>query len=240
MSTKYSGSMNDYADAARKAGLIDLANILHEDEQIKSDGQKTLERFRLPTLRQTTLPLSDFIKNSDDHFSVLISDLYHVTLLSDIDGKGRIRAFPFKRHQVIKFINKNITLDERKKVTMILKEFYPNMFGGNIIVGNDGRVILEVVSGDHIHVVLGDTEIIAFGHRISHFKRLIIYTDFHRTALLKDRKLRQALEKTVNYLYHPGYYEFVIAKNRKNQFQPIFIDYRNREIYQLKSHRINF
>lgn len=218
--------MNDYADAARKAGLIDLATILYENEEIKLAGQRTLEKLKLPTLKYINVSLHEFIQEPNKHFDHLNSDLYHVTLLSNIEGKGRIRAFPFIRNRVLQFIEENISFDERDRVILVLKEFYPNLYGGNIIVGHEGKLFLELVEGDHIHVVLGDTNIHATGHRPSFFKRLKIFSDH------KNLKLEKVLEKTVKYLLHPGYYEFVIAQDKKKNLMPIFIDYRDREIYK--------
>lgn len=239
--TKYEGSMNDWAEAVRVEIGDGKAELIQESIQVKTDGQAMLETLGLPRLNSTTLSVTDFLKNPGQTFQQVKSRLYHLSLLSDINNK-RERVFPLRPSRVVGYIRENV--QEPGSYTMILKEFHPNMYGGNILIGTDGSVILEAVVGDHIGVVLGNKRVKAFGYKDPFLRTLGIYEDPNHTIELRNQKLKQALLRTINCIpkdkvgddgeinFHPGYYEFIIVRKGHQGLRPIFIDYRDKDIYQ--------
>lgn len=239
----YGGSMTDWALAVRNSGRG--AMTLDESQEVKLAGQKMLEVLGLPRLKSLTLPLGQFLRDPRETFNELHSRQYHVTLLSQVDGTRR-RAFPITQKRVGIFIEQNVSSSELDQHTLILKEFHRNIYGGNIVIEDDGGVVLEVVTGDHIHSVLGDKKIHVFGSRNPTSHQFKFCSDCGNTKNMANQRLSSTLFETINCIpkievsgevrqgyyedFYPGYYEFVLVRKGLYGLKPVFIDYRGKVI----------
>ncbi len=204
-----------------------------------------LENLGLPRLKRITTELINFLENPDEYFNQLESEQYHVSLLSSIEGKRRLRNFGFGEVEAIDFIHRNVASEEVEKFTLVLSEYFPNIYGGNIVVNNDGSMLLEAAEGTHIELVHGHSTPTIFGARDPFLKTIGIYADPYKKKRLDTPELEQVflgaihsipkdqLEDNGKMGFHPGYYEFVVVRKGK-MLVPLFIDFRDRGIYQMR------
>lgn len=240
--------MNDWAETTSRSERASLALMYREDEGVKKFGLEILDKLGLPQWKHIALPLSEFLADPQKKFEEireLGSDQYHVSLTSDIEGKRRLRKFPLSADQALSFIHEKVASGEQDKFLLVLKEISRNVYGGNIIINDDGSILLETAPGEHLELVTGRITPTIFGLRDRFTRALGIYTDNEGKNPLQDVDLEQILLKTVNLIpkdrydsdgkpdYHPGYYEFVLVEDqKKGGLRSIFLDYREGEIYR--------
>lgn len=234
ISQNVGGTVNHWAEALKKAGKIKLADKLMEDETIKLKGLKKLEDLDLPRLKRITVPLKTFLASPKKYFKTLGSSTFHVSLLSPIETKRRIRLFPLTSSQVLKVISEKVTPAEITKFTLTMSQFYENAYGGNVVINDHGKVVLELVEGIHLNLVMGSQTPIVTGARDYYFEPIEFFSDLQRQKPLTNTKLRKLLNEVVNLIDgRPGYYEFVFGYEKKNPSRlfPIFIDFRDQPWY---------
>jgi hypothetical protein len=217
-----------------------------ETEEVKLRGAETLRKLDLPFLTSATSSLSRFLANPEELYNRLGDhNKYHVSLISD-KWSTRLRRFNLDPEGVEEFIEEKVDPEKIADFTIILKRFYENKYGGNIVIGENGRVRIELVGGNHLGVVEGNVPLEAFSESdpysgiLKHYE----YSDGKIVDLSNDR-LRQIIIRALHYIpcilkdhegeslekrYHPSYYEFIVTPDS----QIFFIDYRDRPIYQLK------
>lgn len=246
----WGGSINDWSDAARKAGIGSLADQLVENETVKLSGREALKKLGLPHFKRLDpTPLSEFLQTPEKYFQQLEIPEYHVSLLSEVENKRRLRLGYLDRQGVLDFVHENVTANEEGKFTILIGEIKKNIYSGNIIIGKDGSFILEAAGPevDHIDLVTGKVTPTIFGIRNPFLGALGIYTDPRGEKRLNDTGLTKIFIRTINCIpkdqpladerigYHPGYYEFVLIQtdDHSGSLTPIFIDYRDKNIYQM-------
>lgn len=241
-SKAWGGSMNDWSDAARKAGIASLADQLVENEEIKFLGREGLKKLGLPHFKKIDpTPLSDFLQTPEKYFQQLEIPEYHVSLLSDVENKRRLRLGYLDRQGVLDFVHENVTADEEGKFTILIGEIKENVYSGNIIINKDGSLILEAAGPNvnHIDLVTGKVTPNFFAERVGPDKEIEwwLRRGTHRLDI-EPVSLELALHETLEAIPNlcPGYYEFVLIQNGDDptNLSPIFIDFRDKNIYQLK------
>lgn len=228
-------SVNDWAAALQKEGLFDIAKNLYEDSKVKEKGLEDLKKFDLPRLNFIKMPLKEFFSDQKNAFRNLDSKKYYVNLISK--NLPRLRAINLNKQEIISFIKKSINERKISEYTLILSEYYENLYGGNSIIDSKGNLILELAQGSHGDVVTGKS-IPLFLVEMKGEKSLKIYENQKNNLVpITDNKIKKAILKTIAYIVGTkqyGYFEFVFAKKSLDkELSPIFIDYRDKEIYQI-------
>jgi len=216
---KIGGSINDWANSLEEVGMQELAKCLSEGEEVKIAGLKKLEELALPHLKRETMYLSAFLDNPEMHFEQLNSQKFYVNLIGGVKESIRIRSINLTRSQVLQFISDTVKKSETEHFTIILSEYYDNMYGGNIVINPDGAYLLELAKGTHGELVTGEKKpcLLAEGTSVNN-----VYITTNVEGLEKvnnETEIKNAAIKTLICIptvdakgtLYPGYYEFVLV-----------------------------
>lgn len=241
---KIGGSINDWANSLEEVGLQELAERLSEGEEVKMAGLKKLEELALPHLKRETIKLSSFLVNPKKYFEHLNSQKFYVNLVGGISAKVRMRSINLTRSQVLQFISDNVKKLETEYFTLILSEYYNNIYGGNIVVNFAGSYLLELAKGTHSELVTGEKKpcLLAEGDNV---RNICITTNVKGLEKVdNETEIKDAVIKTLACIptvdvkgkLFPGYYEFVlVVKTDGASLSPIFLDYRDADFYQIRA-----
>ena len=144
----------------------------------------------------------------------------------------------FRREQVVEYLQSPelIPVDLRHRYRLKLLEYFENLYGGNIVIGPAGHVLVEFKKGRQEGVDTGAASIEFFAIR-DQFLGTLHYS-------FKSRKLRQGIHDALQAVgvtgsgiqklkFTPGYYEFILIQRSKNSpLEPIFFDCRRESFYQ--------
>jgi hypothetical protein len=229
------GRIQDWAMAARKHGELQLGARLNLD---RLEGFNALERLSLPRYKQATLPLPDFLKHPDEHFDNIGSEKFWINLPPKRQELQRYRQINLERAGIIEFINEHVPDASHFEYNIHLSEYFDNIFSGNIVINSAGDVVGEMVTGVQSPLATGE-KTPEFTMKRDPFTKIFKYS-------FEEESLRRAMWKTMLAIPHdgegrelectPGYYEFVLIKrDEQAPLEPIFLDYSNSPIYQIKS-----
>lgn len=133
-----------------------LAERFHEDEQVKEYGLQMLQTLDVPRYRYIKLPLVKFLKNPQKYFRIIGTDLFFINLTSDVRGKERMRNYDASAQEVLDFIKTHVLCSETERFNVFLYEYFPNIYGGNLIINMDGSAVMEVTEGKHGKLTSGE------------------------------------------------------------------------------------
>ncbi|MFH1971774.1 MAG: hypothetical protein ABIJ05_05380, partial [Patescibacteria group bacterium] len=161
--------------------------------------------------------------------------------------KDRKRAIDMTRDQIMEYIRNETPSEKRADYNVITYRYYENIYGGNIVIGNNGRVTIEMVEGKHIKLANGIGPLVVIAES-NQFLKTIKYYEFRdgQKQELQNMALKKAVWQTLECIpknqltenglvtYHKGFYEFILTKkNQSSPLSPIFIDFSDDEKYQL-------
>ena len=244
--SKVGTTINDWAHAVRK-GNRNLADQLDEDRLI---GFRAIEGLGLPRFRQETMIFSEFLRNPQEYLDRIGSQKFYVNLPPRKEGLKRYRQIDLSRDEVLPFIQEHVSASQSCDYTMVLFEFYENQYSGNIVIDDNGGLVVEMVKGSHAPLVSGE-KTPEFFIRRDKFTGSLSYS-------FEDETLRKAVWNMLLAIPHysdefstgdtdryarftPGYYEFVlIRRGDARPLEAVFLDYRGNRAYQLSPNSASF
>jgi hypothetical protein len=105
-----------------------------------------LENLDLPRYRNCRAQAADFLDNPGKYFDAVGGGQYFVWLQPS-NARLPIRQRGLDRKEAIRFVTENIPSNEIDKWEVHVTEYYPNIYGGNIIISSDGSVTAEFHPG---------------------------------------------------------------------------------------------
>jgi len=211
---------------------------------------ENLNSLQLPTLEYCVRNISEFQEKGEDiDFGPVHSHKLWVNL-NPKDKKGKKERIWAWRWTFVDDIMKHVEKHGRKLEefsTLTILEQYPERFGGNIVVDENGSVFFEFTdkTGEND---MSTQKMITCGYNKPEDSYMYWLNPFthcqHFTS--SDPKIRKAIRKAMDYLqftwekdskhkkYTPGYYEFFFVQKEENwDFEPIFMDCNQNKAYQL-------
>lgn len=209
------------------------AEFLYED---RANGFREVERLGLPRYVRREVNLADFLENQGVYFRNLEREKYFITLIPKQKVKRRISKWDAGREEVLHFIAENIDDRDAREYTLVIQEYFENLFGGNIIIGaEENQVYVEFKSGSPSEISDGTVVTEFFVTRDTH-------TGSFQYSF-EDEGLRRIIYQALISIPHegqgrdmrflPGYYEFVIVKDDEKKVRPIYLDYKDKSVYQV-------
>lgn len=226
--------INDFVE---KLSNIDseLASRIVQKKEDKEKGKRILKELGLPTFKSVVIPLAEFRENPGDviaNATELGTGQYSVSLTSDIPGKLRLNKFPLTTNEITNFLAESVPVNETPRWILLLREYAQNIFGGNIIFGDDEKILVEIVPGEHSGLAHG---------RVTPK----VFRSAAEVNRIPDRYLAGAVDKAIKLVkkgHRVGAYEFVLIKYPKkgdNNLRPIFLDYQGESLHIGKTVEVN-
>ncbi len=222
-------------DWAREMNRVqpDSAEFLDEN---RAQGFREVERLGLPRYVRQEVNLADFFVNKEQYFKDLERKKYFITLIPIQKDERRLSRWGIGREEVVDFVKKNIDAEKFHQYNLIIQEYFENLFGGNIIIGSEkNQIYVEFKTGSPSEIANGSTT-----------PEFFIGQDEHTGSFrysFEDEGLRRVMYQTLlsvphegqerDMLFLPGYYEFVIVKDDEGRVRPIFLDYKDKPVYQV-------
>jgi hypothetical protein len=114
-----------------------------------------------------------------------------------------------------------------------LAEYAPARYGATVIVGTDGRLVLEMVDGEMAKLATGKAtpQYTAHTDPFTGVMRYSFDDPTLRTAVWRAVSCMPAFDGDMPRQRLPGYYEFSLIE-RKGRLVPVFFDYKRTRIYE--------
>lgn len=229
---KSSANINDWAKALREK-YPQLAETLDED---KGEGIRGIEELNLPRYKKITTTLEDFEGHTDEYLGEIGSQRFYISLTPREKGLERFGKANLDKQGVLDYISENISPDSKGKYNIVLQQYFDNIYGGNIVIGEEkNQFIAEMKEG----MMSG----IASGYKTPEITITRDSDGVFRYGDIEDETVRKMIYKTFlsipyqdsgNYKkFTPGYYELAIVKDDEGIVRPIFTDYRKNPAYQV-------
>jgi hypothetical protein len=212
-------------DEFRIIGVVnqDFCKPFIEDRLV---GIEALDQFNLPRYKRLSMPLIEYLKNPEKYLRSLDTDSYYVSLNPYNKQLKRERRVRMSAEEIMPFITEYVG-EKTDQFDILILQYFENLYGGNILIAPDNSMIIEFREGYQGPIGSGsETPQFTGGRDV--FTGNFFYS-------FEDPKLRQLIYDTVQTIPHhqgerdktflPGYYEFVIVRNRLTQeLEPKFID----------------
>src|SRR6185503_3335485 len=114
--------------------------MLSED---KVRNARALEKLNLPRARKAILPLGVFLEDPETHLQAVGSPTYYVTFSPTREQLSKYREIDLTGPEVMQFISEHIPQAQTAEYQLILAEFYPSHYGGNIVIDKESNVLIE-------------------------------------------------------------------------------------------------
>ena len=209
---------------------------MSELTKTKADYQQQFDAMELPSYKRYIEPLSLFIQHrltgDENHMDTAIRDEQLQTpslwyqLIPFRESENRVTMLDVSSTELAVDIQKRLAKDEidAGKYAILVSEFLPNAYGGQIVIDDDG--------GTAVYFGEGLEEKYSSGEQTPKFsadnKRAT--RTFHYS--FDDPVLRQIIYSAVQATHGvPGYYEFAVGRDdtKNGALRPISLDYRSDE-----------
>ena len=237
-------SMRDWGEKLRAGGKLspDMQALVADFSAQRKEGWKLLEELDLPrdTVREFTL--LEFLTRIEEIAPANVTHNWFVLIEKRSQGAGRYRKADLKSGDIRGFVESTIAKNQLNPVEfdVWIADNYPQIYGGNIVVGTDGNLLAEFIHGNQ--GVMAEGRYNASEHGPRYTVTRDPYTNSFRyswndTDAPDGAPLRELLHRTIMSIPHegenrdmkfrPGYYEFMLTdKTGSGQLQPSFIDCR--------------
>lgn len=155
-------SMTHWSIETGEAQAKKFAQGLVEDARVKKAGLKFLEDNNLPRYSKISVGLAEFIQNSEEIFTQFPSTTgFYYSSIVDLKTGARVFGLEQTPEQVKKFIadklaNQEISINSE----LTLSEYWRNYYGGNLLINNEGKVLIELVEGKHAKLNKGQGQVL--------------------------------------------------------------------------------
>lgn len=221
-------SLNEWAGALEKNGGNEP--VVSELGQTKVDNEEMFNGMDLPTYKRYIEPLQAFLERLDSGDDGLIENVGNKVLATTklwyqlIPRKkagDKITVLDVTPEELISQIRGiNTGKINPQEYPILVSEFLPNEYGGQIVIQDDGAV--EVYFGEGAEAEYSTRE------KPPQYSA----TNNNPTRVFKysfdDQKLRGIIYSTIKATGGiPGYYEFTLGRDEQDGIlRPIFLDYR--------------
>jgi hypothetical protein len=213
-------SMSSWGEKVREVDAV-LGDELQEDKRAEF---KKIADMGLPCYRRFNVPTKNFLKSPQSYLDTLKTEQNYVFFYPS--KKREIQP----KDKVINFVKATVKSDPEGSEEVLVLEYKPNEFGGNIIIDKGGHIWIEFRKGSQGPVSAG-TEIPEYSAEADGFTGTFKYSS-------PDPEIRKMLYNTVQAIHHdeheylPGYYEFHLVKSDAgNSLEPKFVDYKDKKPY---------
>jgi hypothetical protein len=231
---------------------------LAEDATIKVAGERFLKQHNLPRYNKVKWPLIEFLENSQERLDNFVSPtgLYFPEFIN-LKTEHRIYALSQTRDEVEKFILQMLE-DEQctpEDYLFVLSEFWPNDYGGSVIINKAGDVSIELMKGSHTPLTTGRGKILLTA-KSDCYTKLLKFIEYQEIDPDLQTELRQTINKILALipkksvlvskqvtgrfqevidngdgpsvkLPYAGYFEFILSRLKTDStLRPFFIDAR--------------
>jgi len=216
----YEANLSDWQHAITDIGLK-LKAVISD----KKKGRERLKRLNLPSYKASKATLMDFLREPEKYFNLIGSKKFYISLEPIDDKHARYSACDLTGEEVIEYILNHLQEQDTSQYDLVLQEFFENMYGGTMVINDNGSVFIEFVRGFQGQIAHGrkEPEFIA---KYDPLAGLMKYS-------FEDPNLKEALYKALlciphrgqerNMVFEPGYYEFSLVEGPIG-LRPIFID----------------
>ena len=234
MTEFYDGAtINQWAEAFAANGKFEIAAQLHDD---KLAGINALNELNLPSPYGEMVLASQYLEDPLQYFSQIETDLVYINIIPLTKDQKKHTRFGISKEEAIQFIDSHLPVELIDKFTVGVYEYYPNVYGGSVIINPSGHILMEFGKGNCLDYTRG-----------SYIPEFCAEADAN-TGIMHynsdDIELREAAWRTLRYIPHnsegintnflPGYYEFALYRQPKSGIlQPAFLDYKDSPVYQL-------
>jgi RimJ/RimL family protein N-acetyltransferase len=226
------GNINDWASSL---STVD-PELSRRLDTSRTTGFENLEKLDLPRYMRKTLPLVEFITNTDSVLLDMQCDRFYISLVPKDEGLRRFGTSGLDDAQIMDYVNRNVDPSSIESYEIVVQQYFENLYGGNIVVNPNGQIYIEFVKGKQGPVAKGKV-------KPDFFVTSDPFTNSMRYSF-EDPKLRGTIYQTLRAIpsygngrdvkYTPGYYEFVIIReNEESPPRPIFIDYKDESAFYL-------
>lgn len=213
--------MDRWASAAE--GFLS-SDFIENAMETRHDTKEKFDSLDLPTYTRHILTVSNFLDNPQGFLSDLKTP---TTWFQIITPKGK-----HTEHDIglDKLVNKVSVYGGYPESPLLISEYLPNIYGGNIVVTKAGNIIAEFGEGTNTDYTSRNKT--PTHHAVSTPGTKVMRYNF------SDPSLRSVIYQAIRPIKRggeplPGYYEFIIGDDR-GTMRPIFIDARTENpIYQL-------
>ncbi len=236
---KVEENINSWAQSLKEASC-ELGNGLYQN---KAEQYRKLQETSLPQYnRIENVEVSYFLDNPESAVSELSSERFFISLIPKKEGMPRYGKAGLDVDQVVSFIKEKLDLDDINKYQITINEYFENLFGGNLVVGQQGDVYIEFKRGEQTDIARGKivpefivtrerfTESFRYSFQDEDIRRIIFMALLSVPHEGKGRRLR----------FMPGYYEFVVVRRDEESIpETIFIDYSDNSLFDLNWEEVN-
>jgi hypothetical protein len=235
--SKASGNINDWTQGLKSISkdekLLLLAKELTEPRE---KGLAKLKEMNLPQPQQFLVPAYEFLQNPEKYLIRLESEKVYISLNPKRKDLPRYRVPYVSIDEAITFAKENLAKVELKEYEVLGLQFLENIYGGNIVINPDGKIVIEFRHGQQGPVATGAETPEFLVHRDT-FTLSFKYS-------FEDPELRQEIYQTLLKIPHkgegrdieftPGYYEFALVRqDDKSPLRPWFFDYKDDKAYHI-------
>ena len=221
--------MDKWATALGENGFD--KSVRSELAKTKTDYAKTFESLNLPTYKRYIEPLQVFLdrlETNEEPAEAVVRDTLETSklwyqLIAHQEESRRITALDVTPDDLSREVRdkvKNGTINPQE-CTILVSEFLPNEYGGQIAIQDDGVTEVYFGRGDEADYSAGENPP-QFSATNNNPTRVFRYS-------FDDSKLRSAIYSAVKATGGiPGYYEFALGCDEDNGvLRSIFLDYRD-------------
>jgi len=226
-------TINQWSARFAEIGQQKLADLFYDDKLVGIDA---LDKLGLPSPHGVMVPAVEYLANPGPYFESLDSDKVYLNIIPKSGGLKKFSVFDITKAEGIDYIERNLPIESAEEYFVGVYEYHQNLYGGSIIVNSNGHVLMEFGEGSNQEFTRVSS--------VPNFAadRNIFTGVFHYNY--DDVELREMAWRTMQYIPHvgegmgveftPGYYEIAVYRDRKNTLQPIFLDYKDNPVYQLR------
>jgi hypothetical protein len=225
---------------------IDFAKTLAEPPVVKAEGLRFLKEHSLPRYKKIAVNLAKFLDSPQKTFKRLVSPtgLYYSSIINSVTGE-RVFGLAQNQEDVRKFILEKLAKEEiNLDSKLTLSEYWPNYYGGNLLINKNGVIFIELVEGKHAKLVKSEGQVLMSAQTETH-TRILQFSNNQEIDEELQTKLRQTLLRTIDLipkkrvplsekvlsrfqepsigeegqkyleLPEPGYFEFILTKENE-------------------------
>ncbi len=236
---KLEENINSWARVLREADFK-LGDRLYQN---KTEQYQKLKKTGLPQYNKVeNVEISCFLSNPEAVVSSLDSQRYFVSLIPKKQTMPRYGKAGIDVNQIVDYIKENIDLKNQTEYQITINEYFENLFGGNMVMGQHGEVYVEFKRGEQTDIARGKLvpEFIVTRERFTKsFRYSFQDKDIRKTIFMALLSVPCEGEGR-NLRFMQGYYEFVIIRrSEKSLPEVIFIDYSDNPLFDLNWGEVN-
>lgn len=204
-----------------------LGKLAKELSKTKADYIQEFEALHLPTYTRYIEPLGKFLTRETVRDEGMNTPTLWFQLIPTSVDKQKYTVLDVNDEQIRSEVERLIDEHEVGQYDILISEFLPNKYGGQMVVDEEGRV--EVYFGE------GKEADYSTGEKTPEFHVSNADPTGRFKYSFEDVGLREAAWRLIaattshsdngrfKKAYHPGYYEFALCGD---DLRPIFLDYR--------------